>query len=226
MTLSRPPSPAAPTARSASQVEEVFARARRFLAEATNREPPDAEDIDCRRCDSAVSWEEPPDTEADRLCNHCTYEERDELAQALGDILALIDVDAVLAHLGLTPGASTTIQTAFTRAEAIALSASLANVPVLDLSALESGARKVNAALGTLPPDEPQVALRNDLAKHKADIRRLLCAEHPFDWGAFFERRGRLYALNDEVRAVVAMQEVPVRGAIESHLERRSKGES
>jgi len=221
--MKRTPSPAAQLARSALQVEEVFTRARQLLTGATSREPPpDPDDIDCRRCNSSVSWEEPPDTEADRLCNACAYEERDELARALGDLLALVDVNTVLAHLGIASEASTTIQATFTKAEAIALAASLGNVPVLDLSALESGASKVNAVLGTLPPTEPQVALWSDLSRHKADIRLLMRASHPFDWDAFLERRKRLYAMNEEVRAVVAMQEVPVRGVIELHS--RPKG--
>ncbi len=50
---------------------------------------------------------------------------------------------------------------------------------------------------------------RDDLAAHDRDVQALQ-RKSDVDWGAFLARRDRLMALNDEVRALVAMQEVPV----------------
>jgi energy-coupling factor transporter ATP-binding protein EcfA2 len=66
------------------------------------------------------------------------------------------------------------------------------------------------------------------LAEHKADVRRIQQGAH-VDWRALLERRRRLLALNDEVRTVVAMQEVPARDAIaakvrEEHVGREGRG--
>lgn len=61
---------------------------------------------------------------------------------------------------------------------------------------------------------------REALRAHRADIARLRRKE-PFgdaEWGAFLSRRAELFALNEQVQSVVAMQEVPVARAIEARL--------
>ena len=55
------------------------------------------------------------------------------------------------------------------------------------------------------------------LQAHKRDVRALERAG-TIEWGAFSARRAELMALNDEVRAVVAMQEVPVRIEVDRRL--------
>ena len=56
---------------------------------------------------------------------------------------------------------------------------------------------------------------RDDLRAHKDDVRKLQRSAS-VDWTIFFERRRRLLELNDEVRTLVAMQEMPVRKGIEA----------
>jgi hypothetical protein len=58
---------------------------------------------------------------------------------------------------------------------------------------------------------------RRDLADHKEDVRKLRL-HREIDWEAFLARRKRLYALNEEVRTVVAMHEVPVRDKVTAKL--------
>jgi energy-coupling factor transporter ATP-binding protein EcfA2 len=65
---------------------------------------------------------------------------------------------------------------------------------------------------------------RDALRVHEADIARLRRKEafSDEDWRAFEDRRSRLFAMGEEIRAMVAMQEVPVRAGIEAAIRRRS----
>jgi hypothetical protein len=58
---------------------------------------------------------------------------------------------------------------------------------------------------------------RDALDAHKRDVRRLQ-RKNDIDWEAFLARRDGLMKLNDEVRTVVAMQEVPVREEVDRRL--------
>lgn len=58
---------------------------------------------------------------------------------------------------------------------------------------------------------------RDMLQQHKREIRRFQ-RSGSMDWEAFFARRAELMKLNDEVRTIVAMQEVPVRREIDEHM--------
>jgi energy-coupling factor transporter ATP-binding protein EcfA2 len=58
---------------------------------------------------------------------------------------------------------------------------------------------------------------RDLLADHKRDVRRFERTGN-IDWNAFFARRSELMALNDEVRTVVAMQEIPVRPEVDRRM--------
>lgn len=58
---------------------------------------------------------------------------------------------------------------------------------------------------------------RDMLQQHKRDIRRFQ-RTGAMDWDAFFVRRAELMKLNDEVRTIVAMQEVPVRIEVDDGL--------
>jgi energy-coupling factor transporter ATP-binding protein EcfA2 len=64
---------------------------------------------------------------------------------------------------------------------------------------------------------------RDLLDEHRRDIRRFR-RTGTMDWDAFFTRRSQLFALNDEVRVTVAMQEVPVRGEVDDHMLARAEG--
>ena len=64
---------------------------------------------------------------------------------------------------------------------------------------------------------------RDALDAHKRDVRRLQ-RKNDIDWDAFFLRRAGLMKLNDEVRTVVAMQEVPVREEVDRGLLAREPG--
>jgi len=66
---------------------------------------------------------------------------------------------------------------------------------------------------------------RELLAAHKREIRHLERGK-PIDWDAFLARRAELMALNDEVRTVVAMQEVPVRAEVDRELRARTDARS
>lgn len=73
------------------------------------------------------------------------------------------------------------------------------------------------------------VFTRDALRAHKDDIARLrrketLGAE---DWRRFLDRRAKLLSLNEEVQAMVAMQEVPVRALVEERAlaDERQPGE-
>jgi energy-coupling factor transporter ATP-binding protein EcfA2 len=61
------------------------------------------------------------------------------------------------------------------------------------------------------------VFTRDALRAHKDDIARLRRKEtfRAEEWRAFLERRRKLLSLNEEVQAMVAMQEVPVRALVE-----------
>jgi energy-coupling factor transporter ATP-binding protein EcfA2 len=63
---------------------------------------------------------------------------------------------------------------------------------------------------------------RDDLEAHDRDVRRFQ-QKRELDWDAFFERRNRLMRLNDEVRTVVAMQEVRVRLEIDRRMLARAE---
>jgi energy-coupling factor transporter ATP-binding protein EcfA2 len=58
---------------------------------------------------------------------------------------------------------------------------------------------------------------RDMLDAHKRDIRRFQ-RNGSIDWEAFFTRRAELMKLNDEVRTVVAMQEVPLRAEVDRRM--------
>lgn len=58
---------------------------------------------------------------------------------------------------------------------------------------------------------------RDALDTHKRDVRRLQ-RTGSMDWEAFFARRAELMKLNDEVRTVVAMQEVPIRLEVDRRM--------
>lgn len=58
---------------------------------------------------------------------------------------------------------------------------------------------------------------RNRLRDHDRCLVQLR-AGRPIDWAQFLRDRGWLMTLNDEVRAVVAMREVPVRRVIEARI--------
>jgi AAA domain, putative AbiEii toxin, Type IV TA system/AAA domain len=64
------------------------------------------------------------------------------------------------------------------------------------------------------------VFTRDALRAHKDDIARLRRKEvfDAEDWHAFLERRRKLLSLNEEVQAMVAMQEVPVRALVDQAL--------
>jgi energy-coupling factor transporter ATP-binding protein EcfA2 len=66
---------------------------------------------------------------------------------------------------------------------------------------------------------------RGRLDAHKRDVRRLQRGGST-DWDAFLARRAELMALNDEVRTVVAMQEVPVRAEVDRRLRAGADAES
>ena len=63
---------------------------------------------------------------------------------------------------------------------------------------------------------------RDLLADHKHDVRRFE-RTGDIDWEAFFARRAELMTLNDEVRTVVAMQEVPVRLEVDRRMLERAE---
>ena len=65
--------------------------------------------------------------------------------------------------------------------------------------------------------DEPT---RDALAAHDRDVRALE-RKKEIDWSAFLSRRAQLMELNDEVRTVVAMQEVRVQKDVETKLRER-----
>ncbi|MFT3774556.1 MAG: AAA family ATPase [Minicystis sp.] len=58
---------------------------------------------------------------------------------------------------------------------------------------------------------------RDALDVHKRDVRRFQ-RTGSIDWDAFLARRAELMKLNDEVRTVVAMQEVPIRTEIDRRM--------
>lgn len=58
---------------------------------------------------------------------------------------------------------------------------------------------------------------RDALGAHKRDVRRFQ-RSGSIDWDAFFARRAELMKLNDEVRTVVAMQEVPIRQEVDRRM--------
>ena len=58
---------------------------------------------------------------------------------------------------------------------------------------------------------------RDMLDEHKRDVRRYQ-RTGTMNWEAFFDRRAKLFELNDEVRTVVAMQEVPVRREVDDRM--------
>jgi hypothetical protein len=58
---------------------------------------------------------------------------------------------------------------------------------------------------------------RDLLVEHKRDVRRME-RNGAIDWDTFLERRAALMALNDEVRAVVAMHEIPIRAEVDRRL--------
>ena len=64
---------------------------------------------------------------------------------------------------------------------------------------------------------------RSMLDEHKRDVRRIQRGV-AMDWDAFFARRAELMKLNDEVRTIVAMQEVPVRVEIDDRMLARDAG--
>jgi energy-coupling factor transporter ATP-binding protein EcfA2 len=66
---------------------------------------------------------------------------------------------------------------------------------------------------------DPQTV--SDLEDHDRDIRRYF-RKQTIDWDAFLARRDRLWALNDEVRAAVAMAEVRMRAEIEREVRART----
>ena len=61
---------------------------------------------------------------------------------------------------------------------------------------------------------------RDDLDAHDRDVRNLE-RKREIDWSAFMARRDRLMQLNDEVRTVVAMQEVRVQKEVLARLRER-----
>lgn len=61
---------------------------------------------------------------------------------------------------------------------------------------------------------------RDDLAAHDRDVQALQ-RKQDVDWIAFLARRDRLMELNDEVRTLVAMQEVPVQNEVLRRLRER-----
>ena len=61
---------------------------------------------------------------------------------------------------------------------------------------------------------------RDDLDAHDRDVRDLE-RKKEIDWDAFMARRERLAQLNEEVRAVVAMQEVRVQKDVLGRLRER-----
>ena len=63
---------------------------------------------------------------------------------------------------------------------------------------------------------------RQNLADHDDDIQKIQ-SKSSIDWEAFFKRRDALMDLNDEVRTVVAMQEIPVRAEIDRQLRARTQ---
>ena len=63
---------------------------------------------------------------------------------------------------------------------------------------------------------------RDLLVDHKRDVRRFE-RTGDIDWDAFFARRAELMTLNDEVRTVVAMQEVPVRLEVDRRMLERAE---
>jgi hypothetical protein len=60
----------------------------------------------------------------------------------------------------------------------------------------------------------------DDLAAHDRDVQTLQ-GRKDIDWSAFLARRDRLMKLNDEVRTLVAMQEVPVQKEVLRRLRER-----
>ncbi len=68
---------------------------------------------------------------------------------------------------------------------------------------------------------------RTDLADHKSlvtKVRRGVAANG--DWPGLLALRERLYGLNDEIRAIVAMQELPIRTEIERRASQAPDGEA
>lgn len=66
---------------------------------------------------------------------------------------------------------------------------------------------------------------RDLLDAHRREVRRVQ-RNGAIDWEAFLARRAALMELNDEVRAVVAIQEVPVRVEVDRHLRARADAQS
>jgi hypothetical protein len=66
---------------------------------------------------------------------------------------------------------------------------------------------------------------RDMLDEHKRDVRRLE-QRGTIDWSAFLARRAELMALNDEVRTVVAMQEVPIRTEVDRRMRAQADAQS
>jgi hypothetical protein len=63
---------------------------------------------------------------------------------------------------------------------------------------------------------------REDLRDHDRAIRRFFLKK-TIDWDAFLARRDRLWALNDEVRTIVGMQEMRLRTEIHRELRARTE---
>jgi energy-coupling factor transporter ATP-binding protein EcfA2 len=63
---------------------------------------------------------------------------------------------------------------------------------------------------------------RDDLAAHDRDVQSLQ-RKKDIDWATFWARRDRLMDLNEEVRTVVAMQEVPVQQEVLRRLRERAE---
>lgn len=64
---------------------------------------------------------------------------------------------------------------------------------------------------------------RSMLEEHKREVRRFQ-RTGTMDWDAFLSRRAELMRLNDEVRTIVAMQEVPVRTEVDRQMLARDTG--
>jgi hypothetical protein len=83
----------------------------------------------------------------------------------------------------------------------------------------------VAAEIFDAPSEFVDADTREKLEQHERDVKALQ-AEQEIDWSAFLARRAALMARNDEVRTVVAMQELPVRQRVQRKLREAEGGQA
>jgi hypothetical protein len=78
----------------------------------------------------------------------------------------------------------------------------------------------VTADIFDAPSGFVDVPTREDIRAHDRDVHALR-RKQDVDWEAFMARRDRLMELNEEVRTLVAMQEIPVQKEVLRRLRER-----